>query len=122
MLHVIEKNIRWELICAHCFVHQCAPVFCAPCAPVCTVCKSELKVLRGAPYKQPPSRPLSTLHDDNNAGNYADVMDTMSEEKERNHLKLGFVWFSTQNIFLTRTNNEIHCNQKHIGVSRTKDT
>ena len=58
-------------------------VFCAPectsahqCAPVCTVCKSELKVLRGAPYKQPPSRPLSTLHDDNNAGNYADVMDT----------------------------------------------
>ena len=47
---------------------------------------------------------------------------TLGEEKERNHLKLGFVWFSTQTIFLTRTNNEIHCNQKHIGVSRTKDT
>ena len=38
-----------------------------------------LKVLRRAPYKQPPSRPLRPLQDDNNDGNYAD-MDTVFAE------------------------------------------
>ena len=40
---------------------------------------SVLKVLRSAPYKQPPSRPLRPLQDDNNDGNYAD-MDTVFAE------------------------------------------
>ena len=39
---------------------------------------SLLKVLRAAPYKQPPSRPLSPLHDDNNDGNYDRIRSTLN--------------------------------------------
>ena len=49
---------------------------------------SVLKMLRGAPYKQPPSRPLSPLHDDNNDGNYAHMMDTLKSNCVQESLQI----------------------------------
>ena len=54
---------------------------------MCTMC-SVLKMLRGAPYKQPPSRPLSPLHDDNNDGNYAHMMDTLKSNCVQESLQI----------------------------------
>ena len=103
-------------------MHQCAPVFCAPvctsahqCARVSWKCWGVLHINSLLLGRSAHSMTITMLA-------IMLMWWTPGGEKERNHLKLGFVCFSTRTIFLTRTNNEIHCNQKHIGVSRTKDT
>ena len=82
---------------------------CVKCAH-CAVC-SALKVLRGAPYKQPPSRPLSPLHEDNNDGNYVHMMDTVISNSGKEFLNIVAHWWA---LIVKVTETFLLCNQTTI--------